>query len=161
MLNYIYIGGEMMENEVKNDIKAPVHFLICKILGFIALVGGITLIVLACTVLSKPFMDTIQPNIIALMVGSTLSMCSIVLLFAGFIPQFKKMTVKSAKYLQTQNKDDLKEIASTSADIKSEAVTKTAKAVKKGFNDTKFCKKCGVEIDRDSTFCKECGEKQE
>lgn len=150
-----------MGNEAKNDVKAPVHFLICKILGFLALVGGITLIVLACTVLSKPFMDTIQPNIIALMVGSTLSMCSIVLLFTGFIPQFKKFTVKSAKYLQQQNQEDLKDIASTSADIKSEAVTKTVKAVKKGFKDTMFCKKCGTEIDKDSTFCKECGEKQE
>lgn len=150
-----------MENGVKNDVKAPVHFLICKILGFLALIGGIVLVVLACTVLSKPFMDTIQPNIIALMVGSTLSMCSIVLLFTGFIPQFKKFTVKSAKYLQQQNQEDLKDIASTSADIKSEAVTKTVKAVKKGFKDTKYCKKCGTEIDRDSTFCKECGEKQE
>ncbi len=150
-----------MENEVKNDVKAPVHFLICKILGFLALVGGITLIVLACTAFSEPFMDTFQPNIIALMIGSTLSMCSVVLLFVGFIPQFKKIAVKSAKYMQQQNAGDLKDIASTSANISSDAVTTTARAVKEGLKDTKYCSHCGAEIDRDSAFCKECGQKQE
>ena len=65
-----------------------------------------------------------------------------------------------SKEIQIQHKEDLTSIANKSADISSEAITKTTRAIKKGIKDTKFCKHCGAEIDSDSTFCKSCGKKQ-
>lgn len=94
----------------------------------------------------------------------------------GFRPEIAKMGVRSAKYMQQQNKEDLKDIASTSADITEDAVKKTAKSWKEGFADennevevgsekevfvgTMYCKHCGAKIDADSRFCKVCGKEQ-
>ena len=58
-----------------------------------------------------------------------------------------------------ENQDKLTKIANQSADINAAAVTKTAKAIKQGFKDTKLCEQCNNEIDVDSKFCKMCGKK--
>ena len=70
------------------------------------------------------------------------------------------MQTKSIKYIQEENKDDLAEIAETSADIVGEAITKTAKAVSDGFEEKMFCRHCGERIPADSKFCKKCGREQ-
>ena len=71
------------------------------------------------------------------------------------------MMTKSARYIQQQNKDDLKDIVDTTADIASDGITKTTKAIKKGLSANKiYCKHCGAQIDADSKFCNQCGEKQ-
>ena len=77
----------------------------------------------------------------------------------GFKPEITKMTVKSAKYIQKENQNDLNEIANTTADIAKDAVTTTTKAVAHGITneETMFCKHCGAKIDVDSKFCKSCG----
>lgn len=148
-----------------NKIKEPKHFLVMRIIGFILFLVGIVLIVLACTVLSAhPFDDTFfpkEPNFAALIVGIFSIVISLVLIINGFAPKFAKLNAKGARYIQQETKDDAKEIASTGADIASEAVTKTAKAIKKGLKDTMFCKHCGQEIDANSKFCKYCGKEQD
>ena len=68
--------------------------------------------------------------------------------------------VKVTKYMLDETKDDLKSITNTTADISSEAITKTTRAIKKGIKDTMFCKHCGAEIDANSKFCNNCGKEQ-
>ena len=80
------------------------------------------------------------------------------------VPFLKKFSIKTTKYIQETNREDLEDIATTSAEIGAEATTITAQALaqglKEGFKDTKFCKHCGSEIDKDSKFCPECGGQQ-
>ena len=78
-------------------------------------------------------------------------------LMLGFRPEISKMATKSVKYIQQENKEVLKDIASTNAEINSDAVTTTARAIKEGLKNTIFCKHCGKEIDADSKFCRYCG----
>ena len=75
----------------------------------------------------------------------------------GFRPEITKASTKGTKYIQEENKEDLKEIATNSAEITSEAVATTARAVAEGLQQTKFCKHCGAKIDEDSKFCAFCG----
>ena len=75
-------------------------------------------------------------------------------------PSMKGLLPEADKYIQQENKEDLKDIISTTADIASEAVTKTATEIKQGIEDTIFCKHCGAKIDFDSKFCKKCGKEQ-
>lgn len=145
----------------ENKIKEPKHFIVFRILGILMLIAGITLVVLSCTVLGEKFMENVvAPNPAALVPGLFMIVISIGLISAGFSPKIAKLSAKGARYIQQETKDEAKEIASTGAEIASEAITKTAKAVKKGIKDTKFCKHCGAEIDADSAFCKDCGKKQ-
>ena len=77
----------------------------------------------------------------------------------GFRPEITKINLKAARHIQEENKDDLAAIASNAADIASDAVSTTAKAVAEGMRDTVFCKHCGAKIDADSKFCSNCGKK--
>lgn len=82
------------------------------------------------------------------------------LIISGFKTEIAKLHTRTTKYIQEENKQDLTDIASTTADIASDAITTTTKSIKKGLKDTKFCKHCGKEIDKDSKFCSECGKEQ-
>ncbi|MBE6039036.1 MAG: zinc ribbon domain-containing protein [Anaerofustis stercorihominis] len=67
--------------------------------------------------------------------------------------------IKAQKYMMEESKEDLRDIATTSAEATSEGIKITAKAIKEGFSEEMiFCKYCGKEIDADSRFCKHCGE---
>ena len=70
--------------------------------------------------------------------------------------------VKTTKGIMDENEDDLRHISSKGADIASDGITKTVRAIKKGMSDAGdvYCKQCGESIDSDSTFCKACGKKQ-
>ena len=83
-------------------------------------------------------------------------------LVLGFAPEISKFKIETTKYIQEQNKEDLTDIANNTADIMEDAVTKTAKAVREGFEKeaTMYCKHCGAVIDSDSRFCKSCGKEQ-
>lgn len=137
--------------------KKPLLFLFCKILGFAFAVVAVVGVVFIFT----GFGD-FESN--KFMIGGFLfafgMFFAIVLLLIGFRPEISKLSTESKKYIQQQNKDNLSSIASTGADISSEAITKTTKAIKKGLKDTKFCKYCGDEIDADSKFCNSCGKEQ-
>ena len=65
-----------------------------------------------------------------------------------------------AKNVMDSNKDTMKELASSAADISKDAITTTVSAVKKGIVGTAYCKYCGKPIDEDSRFCKHCGKEQ-
>ena len=139
-----------------------------KILRIIALcmasLGALS-IVLGSTLLSSPTcLAMIVPGVFVIFF-------SIPVFFWSFVPQFIKLgthirkeiepaMIKTTKEIQQQNKEDLTDIANTRADITANAITKTAKAVKKGLTDSKVCKYCGSEIDVDSKFCNSCGAKQ-
>ena len=142
---------------MENKNNKPTHFLILKILGFVFIAVGIVGIVLSIT----GFSDFESNNY---MIGGLLTCFGlfggVVCLVSGFRPEIMKITTKSAKYIQQENKEDLTDIANTSADIASGALTKTAKAIKEGIKDNMFCKHCGAEIDKDSKFCKSCGKEQ-
>ena len=137
--------------------KKPSHFKIFKILGLICVVVGIAGIILSV----KGFGDFKTNNF---MLGGILTSLGFFLAFPllilGFRPELSRMATKSTKYIQQENKEDLTDIASTSADIASEAITKTVSAVKKGLATTMFCKHCGAKIDENSKFCKYCGKEQ-
>lgn len=70
--------------------------------------------------------------------------------------------VKTTKGIMDENEDDLRHISSKGADIASDGITKTVRAIKKGMSDAGdvYCKHCGESIDSDSSFCKACGKKQ-
>jgi hypothetical protein len=136
--------------------KKPILFLIFKILGFV----GIVIFVIGIINLVHGFGNFEDNSFVigmfmmpfGLFFGST----GIVV---GFRPEITKHTIKTAKYLQEENKEEFKKIISTVAEINSEAVTVTAQAVKTGLKEMMHCKYCGQKIDVDSQFCKYCGQK--
>ena len=132
----------------------PLHFLILKIVGFLLLAVAITGFGFVVT----GFGDFSSNNF---MIGGFMVTAGLFgaahCLFVGFSPELAKMQTKSARYIQNENKDDLKEIAATSAKIASDAVSITARAVREGLRDKIFCKYCGKEVDADSKFCSHCG----
>ena len=141
----------------ENKNQKPQHFLIFKILGCVFAVVAIIGFVLVFT----GFGDFENNNF---MLGGFMStfglFLAITFLMLGFKPEIAKISTKSTKYIQQQNQEDLTNIANTTADIAGGAITKTTRAIKKGFKDTKFCKHCGAEIDADSKFCNSCGGEQ-
>ena len=156
----------------------PKIFTILKIVAPILFAVGITLIVLACTVLGdkEEFMGEVEtwPNIGCLIPGILITFMGIPCTIWAFTPQINKTVIETNKYLQQENKENLTAIANTGAEINRGAVATTARAIKEGLMDDqtnslpihddgepkKFCKHCGSEIDRDSRFCSECGGQQ-
>lgn len=148
----------LFEKKDKVMNKKPIRFLILKILGCL----GVALFIFGLVLAIKGFGDFESNNF---MIGAFISTFSLVLsvgcLVSGFKPEITKMTIKSSKYIQQENKEELKEIVNTTAEIAKDAVSTTSKAVKDGFtNDKHFCKYCGAQIDSDSIFCNKCGKKQ-
>ncbi len=143
--------------------KKPKVFTVLKILGPCVIAIGIVLIVLGVVVFPEPFGfsgEMTQPNFALLVPGVFVAFAGLPMTVMGFMLEINKTTVKTARYLQEETKEDLTEMADTSADIASGAIKKTVKAVKEGLKDTKYCKHCGAEIDADSKFCSECGKEQ-
>ncbi|MBQ7913070.1 MAG: hypothetical protein IJ308_04905 [Clostridia bacterium] len=142
--------------------KKPVVFLILKILAAFFLCVAITGIVFVIV----GFGDF--ENEWKFILGGVLSSLGVFLTFTcgiiGFYPEIAKLSVKMTKHIQAANKEDMTEIASTNAEIQSDAIRTVASAAREGFEGTdgatKFCKHCGALIDGDSRFCKECGKEQ-
>ena len=136
--------------------KEPKHLKVCRILGFTFIVLAVALIVMGAIAISAS-----KVGIAMLIPGMFFLFFSAPCLFVGFSAKIQKAQIATQKYIQGETKEDLTEMAGTTADIVSPAVKKISKAVKDGVkNETMFCKHCGVEIDTDSTFCKSCGKKQ-
>lgn len=140
------------------DQQKPKHFLILKIIGLCAIALLVYAIILAITgfgdLESNRFMIGAMLTPFSLFIGIT---CTL----AGFRPEIVKMRSKSMKYIQQENKQDLTEVASNTADILSGAVSKTAQAIQEGFEGEKmYCKYCGLKIGSDSKFCNHCGREQ-
>ena len=132
------------------NVKEPKYLLILRIIGFSMLIAGITWIVLDLAV----FYYGLE------IIGVAMVFFSIPIIITGFSAKISKMQIERAKYVQQLNADNLTDMANTSADISSQAIVKTTKAIKRGMQDSVFCKHCGAEIDKDSKFCKKCGKEQ-
>lgn len=142
-------------------MKKPKIFLFLKILAPVLLISGIVLIVLGTAVYPETFDGhSVAPNAALFAPGMILLPFAIFCFIYAFIPEMNKTNIQTVKYLQQDNKEDLKEIADASAEITSDAFTKTTSAIKKGLKDSKYCKHCGKAIDADSKYCKDCGKEQ-
>lgn len=136
--------------------EKPKFFLIFKIIGFIALGIGIFGFIKLIT----GFGDFDSNNyLIGMFLGPFGIFAAISCLVIGFRPEITKMNTKSIKYVQEENKEDLKDIATSHAEIHSEAISNTVDVIKESINETIFCKHCGKKIDANSIFCKYCGKK--
>ena len=135
-------------------MNRPRHFWIFKIIGVIGAVATVTGIVLTVT----GFGDFESNNF---MIGSFVAVIGVMMtalgITIGFGPEIAKARAKTLRYIQEENKDDLTAMANNSAEIMSDAVSKTANAIANGVQKTMFCKHCGARIDADSTFCSRCG----
>lgn len=135
----------------------PKYFIIFKILGFI----GVILAIAGFVLTFVGFGDFESNNF---MIGGLMATFGLFIgvsgLVIGFRPEIAKASTQSIKYIQQENKEDFKDIASTAVEITSEAITKTATAIKTGLDDKMFCKHCGEKIDSDSKFCNKCGKEQ-
>ena len=139
--------------------QKPKQFLVFKIIGFVGLAVLVTAIVLAVT----GFNDFESPNF---MIGTMLAPFGLFVTVAGIAIGFKaeiaKMSAKSKRYVQQEIKEDLTEIATTSAEISAPAIEKTAEAIASGLAADKVaCKHCGEMIEAGSQFCNHCGKKQD
>lgn len=78
------------------------------------------------------------------------------------ITELGNVAVNSKNNIINQNKELLKEMANTQAEINKDAIKITANAIKEGLNNeaTMYCKHCGSVIDADSKYCKVCGKEQ-
>lgn len=146
----------------KTKMKEPKIFLVLKILAPIMLILGIILIVFGTAIFPEMITrDLVVPNSAFSIPGIIIVFLSIPCFFIAYMPNINKTMIKTTKYIQEDNKEDLNDIANNSADIMSGAVTKTTKAIKKGLNDSKYCRFCGEKIESDSQYCKFCGKKQD
>ena len=141
--------------------KKTIPFLILKILAAVFLCVAIAGIVFVIT----GFGDFEHEW--KFILGGILSCLSTFLTFTcgaiGFSPEIAKLSVKMTKHVQAETKEDLTDIATTNAEIQSNAIKTMASAVREGFDGeqaTMFCKHCGAKIDEDSRFCKVCGKEQ-
>lgn len=142
---------------MRKQNQKPKHLLVLKVMGFLGIAVAIAGIVLTI----QGFGDFEHNYFMLGGFMTTFGMfVGVTCLIFGFRPEMTRLSTRTAKYIQEENKGDLTDMADTGADIVSDAVKKTAKAVKQGLTDTKFCKYCGAEIDADSVFCSKCGKKQ-
>lgn len=136
--------------------KKPISFLIFKLCGLL----GVVLFVIGIIKTINGF-GQFENN--DFMVGSFMITFGLFLgisgIIFGFRPEITKHSLKTAKYIQDKNKEELEKLVSTQAQIHSKAVNITAQAVKEGMSEMIYCKHCGQKIDVDSQFCKHCGQK--
>lgn len=137
--------------------KKPKHLLVLKALGFVSIAVAIAGFALAFIGFGDFEHNYFMLGGIMSTVGTFVG---ILCLVSGFRPEITKLSTKTAKYIQEDNKEDLTDISDNNAEIMSGAVRKTAEAVKQGLAETRFCKYCGEKIDVDSVFCSKCGKKQ-
>ena len=135
----------------------PKCFIIFKIVGFIGIILAIAGFVLTFVGFGEFESNNFMIGGLMATFGLFIGVSGLVI---GFRPEITKASTQSIKYIQQENKEDLKDIASTAAEIASEAITKTATAIKTGLDDKMFCKHCGEKIDSDSKFCNKCGKEQ-
>ena len=140
-------------------MKKPLSFLILRIIGFCCLALALLGIVLVIV----GFGDFETNNF---MIGGFLTtfglFTGIACTVASFLPEISKTTIRTQKYIQNENKEDLTDLANTAAEINANAVTTISRAAAQGFTqeNTVFCKECGAKIAADSKFCRHCGTKQ-
>ena len=141
-------------------VEQPKIFLALKILSPIFFLVGLTLIILAVTVFADVTrvmdVETRFPEMACLTPGCFILVLSVPCFVMGYAPKINKIAIKTAKYVQQENYDDLTDIATASAEITKDAVTITAKAIRDGVSDTKYCKHCGAPANPHKEKCDYC-----
>ena len=137
-------------------MNKPKHFLIFKIIGFLGILIAITGIVFFITGFGDFETNNFMIGMFMFPIGMFIGFTCLII---GFRPEMAKLSTKTAKYIQEENKEDLQDIMNNTAEIAADAVTMTAKAVKDGLQNSIYCKHCGKEIDADSAYCRYCGKK--
>ena len=136
----------------------PKHYFIFKLAGLAGILISVVGFILLFTGFGNFENDNFMIGGFVLMFGLPMSFIGITI---GFGPEIYKMGTQSVKYMQRENKQDLKDISNDAIEIREEAITRATRAMKKGLvDDQMFCKHCGAEIDADSSFCKKCGKQQ-
>ena len=150
----------MEENKQENNkSKPPKLFLAIKIVAGILIALGIVLFILSFTMIGS--FETEVSSMGLRFGGITCFIFGMFFMFIGFTPSIQKTMIKTQKHILNENKEDLKDIADTQAEVSKDAVKTVANAVKVGLEEEKmFCKHCGKEIDKDSKFCQHCGKEQ-
>lgn len=143
----------------------PKLYSILKIIGFSIMAVGLILLIVGLTTQSKSmgsagWFESQSAKFGIIFGGVACLMIATFLIICGFSPEIAKTQIKTKKYIQDENKEDLKSIVDTGVEISKDAITETVKAVKKGIKDSKYCKHCGETIDADSKFCSKCGKEQ-
>ena len=134
--------------------KKPIIFLVLKLIGLIGLVIFIIGIIKLVNGFGNFEDNSFTVGMFMMPIGLFVASTG---LFMGFRPELTKHSINTAKYIQEENKEELKELIQTSAEIGSGAITTTVKAIEEGLKETIYCKYCGKPIDSDSQFCKHCG----
>lgn len=138
--------------------QKPKHFLLFKIIGFSGVAASVFGAILSISNFGNFDNDYFMIGGFIATFGLFIGISCLVI---GFSPEISALSVKSAKFIQQETKDDLKDIADTSADIATNAVSRLASAVKDGLSSQKkYCKHCGALIDADSKYCSRCGKPQ-
>lgn len=146
------------KKQENNKSKPPKLFLAIKIVAGILIALGIVLFILSFTMIGS--FDAEVSSMLRFG-GITCFIFGMFFMFIGFTPSIQKTMIKTQKHILNENKEDLKDIADTQAEVSKDAVKTVANAVKDGLEEEKmFCKHCGKEIDKDSKFCQHCGKEQ-
>ena len=115
----------------------PKHFLIFKIIGFIGIIIFIIgLILMIITGFGNFESNKYLIGMILFPLGFFVG-CSCLLI--GFKPEISKIRNKTIKYIQEENKEDIKDITTTTVEIISEAIDEVTKG-------TMYCKYCGKKV---------------
>ena len=134
--------------------KKPTHFRVLKLVGLLAAAVSVTGIVLLITGFGR--LESSR-----FIIGGMMMSFGLVAAFPcfaiGFSPELARLKVKSTRYIQDENREDLTELASSSAEIVSGAVKTVANAAR-GDEKPRFCRHCGKSIPEDAKFCPACGE---
>ena len=140
-------------NENKKKSSKPITTTLL-IFGLLLMIAGGIMFAIGLTNYNYP----------GLLIAGVLSFqLGLVLFIYGISPYTLKIKSKIDKESIDYAKEDVGDVASTTADTLSPATTKLAKAIKEGLgNDDPqiFCKHCGNSIDADSKFCNKCGKEQ-
>lgn len=121
----------MGEKKQKNNkSKPPKLFLAMKIVAGILIALGIVLFILSFTLRSS--FETEASSMGLRFGGITCLIFGMFFMFIGFTPSIQKTMIKTQKHILNENKEDLKDIVGTQADVSKDAVKTVAGAVKDG-----------------------------
>ena len=138
--------------ETSKRIKEPKFYLICRIIGCILPILGIVVLIVWGT-------TWVPDDLVPAYLGSGIALISLglVCILIGCIPQMIKFGIRTTRYVQQENKEDLVDVGTTLVknvrDIKNNAQNSVAET-------TTYCKHCGEKIDAGSKFCNHCGGQQ-
>ena len=166
------------KNQTANKQKAelPKIFLILRIVALILFITGVTLVVLACTAFATydDFFG-LEPSFGCLVPGVVCVFFAIPCTVIGFLPSINKVAIKTSKYIQESNKEDLTDLMSTGMGI---GINATSQAINKNEDDIRNIADKGADImsgpvetlsrsvgrgfregyaTADTMFCKHCG----